>query len=221
MTERIETVIIDDSLMREVWFSMGYLGAVPEQQIRDRAFEIAGRLVPEARLRYAYDIVPAEKLSPATVSLGGKVFEPEGIICSYLKGMTQACVFVGTAGAEFDSAVREMKEEEDILADFIADSIGSVLAERTVSLLEKELEKLGIGVSMPYSPGYCGWDIKEQHVFFSLFPPQPCGISLSESSLMSPEKSVSGFFAMGEELIKQPYHCEICRNTKCFKRRRK
>lgn len=221
MTERTGTVIVNDALMNEVWLNMGYSGAVPEQRIFDKAFEIAMRLVPLVRLRYAYEIVPAEMLSPGAIRLGGKEFKPGGIIRSYLKGMEQACVFVGTAGIEFDTAVHEMKMEGDILADFIADAIGSALAERTASLLGQELDNMGTGVSLPYSPGYCGWNIKEQHIFFSLFPPQPCGVSLSESSLMSPEKSVSGFFAMGKKIIKQPYHCKICQNTQCFKRKKK
>lgn len=220
MKEQTGTLIIDDALMSEVWLNMGYKGAVPEQRIRDKTFELTAHLASMARLRYAYDIVPAERISSTTILLGNKVFSPDGIICSYLKGMTQACIFIGTAGFEFDSAVRKLKEEGDILTDFIADAIGSVFAERTVSLLGQELESIKTGISLPYSPGYCGWDIKEQHMFFSLFPSQPCGVSLSESSLMSPEKSVSGFFAMGESLVKQPYHCEICRNTRCFKRKK-
>jgi len=219
MTERSVTVSADDALMSEVWLAMGYVGNAPEDQVRDAAVAIAGRLVPAARLRFIYDIVPAMKISPTRVRMGDREFAVGGIIGSYLEGMTEACVFIATAGAEFDAAVRELKSEEDILADFIADSIGSVLAERAVALLDLELESQGHGVSLPYSPGYCGWDIREQQSFFGFFPPKPCGVTLSPSSLMSPEKSVSGFFSMGKELVRQPYHCEICQNKSCFKRK--
>lgn len=221
MTERIATVPADETLMRELWPAMGYGNAEPDPSVRESAVRIAETLVPKARLRYMYELVPAEKISPVKVILGGQEFAPGGIIGSYLKGMTEACIFVATAGAEFDASVRELKKEGDILADFIADSIGSVLAERAVAILEEELIAARHGVSLPYSPGYCGWDIREQQLFFGLFPPKPCGISLSESSLMSPEKSISGFFALGEELVRQPYHCDICQNKKCYKRKNK
>lgn len=202
----------------ELWLAMGCKGSVPEAEICSLAKEIAAEIIPAARMKYMYEIVEAEKLSAKEVSLGGERFAVGPIIGSYLKGMTNACVFVATAGQEFSAAVVKVKERGDILADFIADSIGSVLAELAVSRLEAELG-LGSGLSLSYSPGYCGWDVREQQKFFKMFPPQPCGIHLSESSLMNPEKSISGFFAIGENLVRQPYHCEICKNTKCYKRK--
>ncbi|MBP5218215.1 MAG: 5-methyltetrahydrofolate--homocysteine methyltransferase [Bacteroidales bacterium] len=204
---------------KEVWFAMGYRDSVPEARIRDYVLGLRDRLVPQATLRYMYQVVEAEKLSPRSVRMGGETFTPEGIICSYLEGMTHALLFVGTAGWEYDRAKEALKSEGDIVSDFIADAIGTVLAEMTVARIESDYDDLRT-LSMPYSPGYCNWDIREQHILFSLFPEHPCGIVLSDTSLMAPEKSVSGFFAMGKDLQRQPYHCQICKNTKCYKRRK-
>ena len=218
MVERAFQISPEELPEKEVWFAMGYKDSVPEERIRGMVRELICELVPKATLRYIYQVVEAEKLSPRQVHMAGKTFTPEGIICSYLQGMTHALLFIGSAGWEFDRAKEALKANDDIVADFIADSIGSVLAEMTVARIEQDY----VGketISMPYSPGYCNWDIREQHILFSLFPERPCGIILSESSLMTPEKSVSGFFALGETLQRQPYHCQICKNTKCFKRR--
>ncbi|MDO5442607.1 MAG: vitamin B12 dependent-methionine synthase activation domain-containing protein [Bacteroidia bacterium] len=204
--------------MEELWAAMGYRGASPDATVREISERLVGELVPSAKLRYMYRIAPAEKISSKQVKFDGVEFAPGAIIGSYLDGMTEACVFVATAGREFENAVKKLAGNGDIVADYIADSIGSVLAEMAVGRLEKDLG-LGGGLSLPYSPGYCGWDIREQHRLFSLFPPEPCGIRLSESFLMTPEKSISGFFAMGEDLVRQPYHCEICQNKKCYKRK--
>ena len=203
---------------KEVWFAMGYKDSVPEQKIQEMVRQVRDALVPKAVLRYMFQIVEASKLSSRQVLFAGKTFTPESIICSYLKGMTHALLFIGSAGWEYDRAKEEMKEEGDIVADFIADSIGTVLAEMTVAQIEKDYDGHET-ISMPYSPGYCDWDIREQHLLFSLFPEKPCGVILSDTSLMAPEKSVSGFFALGESLQRQPYHCEICKNKRCFKRR--
>lgn len=218
MVERAFQISPEELPEKEVWFAMGYKDSVPEERIRGMVRELICELVPKATLRYIYQVVEAEKLSARQVRMAGKTFTPEGIICSYLQGMTHALLFIGSAGWEFDRAKEALKANDDIVADFIADSIGSVLAEMTVARIEQDY----VGketISMPYSPGYCNWDIREQHILFSLFPERPCGIILSESSLMTPEKSVSGFFALGETLQRQPYHCQICKNTKCFKRR--
>ena len=203
---------------KEVWFAMGYKDSVPEQMIQEMVRQVRDAIVPKAVLRYMFQIVEASKLSSRQVLFAGKTFTPEGIICSYLKGMTHALLFIGSAGWEYDRAKEEMKADGDIVADFIADSIGTVLAEMTVAQIEKDYDGPET-ISMPYSPGYCDWDIREQHLLFSLFPEKPCGVILSDTSLMAPEKSVSGFFALGETLQRQPYHCEICKNKRCFKRR--
>ena len=218
--KEVEFTIAPEELSRQsVWFAMGYRGSTPEQRICDMAEEVIDALLPAAVVKYMYRLVPASKISPTAITLGGTVFNPGGIIGSYLDGMTEACIFIGTAGREFDAKLKEINSEGDIVTDFIADSIGTVLAELAVDRLERDLRP-GLNLSMPYSPGYCGWDIREQQSFFPLFPPEPCGVTLTASSLMQPEKSVSGFFAMGEKLIRQPYHCEICKNSKCYKRRK-
>ena len=218
MVERAFQISPGELPEKEVWFAMGYRDNVPEERIRDMVRELIDELVPKATLRYTYQVVEAEKLSPRQVRFAGKTFTPEGIICSYLKGMTHALLFIGSAGWEFDRAKEALKANDDIVADYIADSIGTVLAEMTVAQIEKDYDGVQT-ISMPYSPGYCNWDIREQHLLFSLFPERPCGVILSESSLMAPEKSVSGFFALGETLQRQPYHCEICKNKRCYKRR--
>lgn len=218
MNEETISISASDFSRDDLWTAMGYRGNTPDGTVRGMSESLINELVPAARLRYLYRMVDAERVSPRQVKFDGAVFNPGGIICSYLDGMTGACVFVATAGREFDARLRELSAQGDIVADFIADSIGTVLAELAVSRLEAELG-LDAHLSLPYSPGYCGWDIHEQQNFFQLFPPEPCGIKLSESSLMTPEKSISGFFAMGENLVRQPYHCEICQNKKCYKRR--
>lgn len=208
----------DSFPLDELWLSMGYKGREPEEHIRKMAADLVSSLIPKTVARYMYRVVDAEKLSRRQVLFDGHLFTPEGIICSYLDGIESACVFVATAGAEFAGEVRKLNQEGDILADFIADSIGTVVAELAVVRVENEFLPLDRH-SMSYSPGYCNWNIKEQQLFFQLFPPEPCGITLTDSFLMQPEKSVSGFFAMGEKLVRQPYHCQICKNTRCFKRR--
>lgn len=52
-----------------------------------------------------------------------------------------------------------------------------------------------------------------------MLPDRPCGIELTESSLMYPIKSVSGIIGIGSRVERKPYGCTICRNTACYKRR--
>ena len=53
----------------------------------------------------------------------------------------------------------------------------------------------------------------------SLLPPAPCGITLTDSSLMLPIKSISGVIAVGTRIEKKPYGCAICGKKDCYKNR--
>jgi len=208
---------------QEIWRAMGYGDAVPEERVVLMVEDVVREIVPVAEPRFMFDIVDATRLSPSRICLRGVEFFCGPIIGSYLRGMTRSCVFVATAGKAFEDAVRTLGDSGDIVLSFVADALGSVLAEMAVSELGKRLPELagpGFNVSLPYSPGYCGWDIREQKAFFSLFPDSPCGVVLSDSCLMRPEKSVSGFFALGSDLVPQPYRCDVCGNPNCFKRKK-
>ena len=85
--------------------------------------------------------------------------------------------------------------------------------------LEKEFGAKGLGISYPYSPGYCGWKVSDQQILFSLLPNQPCGVSLTASSLMCPIKSVSGVVGIGRQMTRQKYGCELCGKKDCYKNR--
>lgn len=207
-------------LERDVYAAMGYRDTVPDSPI----VEMVGACLAETRglcrPRRVCRIIDAKVVGKSRISIGDKEFQTGGIINSYLEGMTQACLFITTAGAEFEEHQLEVKRSGDILKEFVVDSIGSVVAESCVEEIGKELGRVSsLPHSLPYSPGYCGWHIKEQVKLFSFFEDKPCGVSLGDSFLMSPVKSVSGFFALGEKLSPMPYRCAICNNVGCFKRK--
>jgi hypothetical protein len=73
-----------------------------------------------------------------------------------------------------------------------------------------------LGISDRFSPGYCDWNVSEQHKLFNLLPESFCGIHLSESSLMNPIKSVSGIIGIGENLKQLGYQCYWCNDPNCI-----
>jgi hypothetical protein len=50
---------------------------------------------------------------------------------------------------------------------------------------------------------------------------RPCGVMLTESSLMLPIKSVSGVIGLGPDVRHQDYTCGLCSYADCFRRKRK
>jgi hypothetical protein len=62
--------------------------------------------------------------------------------------------------------------------------------------------------------------VADQHKLFSFFPENCCGVSLTESALMHPIKSVSGIIGLGKEVRYREYTCNLCGLAECFYRNR-
>jgi hypothetical protein len=81
--------------------------------------------------------------------------------------------------------------------------------------------KGGLHITNRYSPGYCDWDIREQKKLFELLPENFCGISLLDSMLMKPIKSISGFIGIGSNVTFNRYTCNYCKDRNCLYRNKR
>lgn len=76
---------------------------------------------------------------------------------------------------------------------------------------------------LAYSPGYCGWHVSSQKYLFEYLQPQYIGITLRDSFLMEPLKSISGVLIAGPKEIHvfeaaYPF-CSDCKSQTCGVRR--
>ena len=151
-------------------------------------------------------------------------FTPQKTVYRQLKRSEQMAVFVCTAGDEISQWSKQMMADEP-LKGFIADILGSVVVETAIEEIQQklsaEMTQAGLKITNRYSPGYCGWPTSEQHQLFSLLPKENCGIRLTESALMLPVKSVSGFIGIGANVRFNPYTCKICDAAFCTYRNKK
>ena len=194
--------------------------------VRDLVGEIFKEIALVCIPGYGYEIFNIFKLSGDNITIGDLCFNTGEIISSSLAGSEKIAVFVSTAGESFEKYLRSVKG--NILKEFIADAVGSEIPEAVNRVLVTDLEDLPevvtenkkMVVSNPFSPGYCGWDVAEQQKLFSLLPPEPCGIRLNSSSLMTPLKSVSGIIAIGKEVKREGYKCAECTMVNCVRNNR-
>lgn len=167
-----------------------------------------------------YISIPAiENENKGNFRIDKEIFKTGKIISSRLQGAEEYNFFLGTAGPGPEMLSKSLLNKGDLLEGFIADLIASSLAEwvsrQIHDMIIDEATKAGRGFSNRYSPGYCGWSVSEQQKLFRLFPDHYCGIELSESSLMSPIKSVSGVVATGSSVVFSDYVCEECNLNNC------
>ena len=112
------------------------------------------------------------------------VFSVGKTIARQLRGSEAFVFFAATAGTEFEVFQHTLQQEEDMVKIYIADSLGSIIAEKTADCMEVALAEYirekNWKHTNRYSPGYCGWHVSEQQKLFPLFPiAAPCGIRLT------------------------------------------
>jgi len=156
------------------------------------------------------------------VVVGGVTLNTGKKIVRQLRNAEGGALFICTAGAGIGEKSKELMAAGDLLEGYILDVIGSVTVEAAIDHIqdafENEMTSNGLKITNRYSPGYCGWALSEQKLFFAFFPHNHCGIKLSDSCLMDPIKSVSGVIAFGADVKKGVYECQMCELKTCLYR---
>jgi hypothetical protein len=157
-----------------------------------------------------------------TVGINKIKFQVGKIVFGQVKKADSVAVFLCTAGEEIGVRSRNAMKDRDFLKGYIFDIVGTEIVEAAADLMQGDLEKnmrdSGKKITNRYSPGYCGWDVTEQHKLFQLMPENYCGIKLTPSALMDPVKSISGIIGIGENVKNNPYTCRLCNQNDCVYR---
>ncbi len=154
--------------------------------------------------------------------IGDVEFDTKSIVTRHMDKSGMIAVFACTAGAEISRLASGYNKNGHTVHAYIADSLGSIVVERAMDMIQEQLgsmmEKQGLKITNRYSPGYCGWELKEQMKLFSLLPDHFCHISLTDSMLMKPIKSVSGIIGIGRDVMYDQYTCNYCKDVNCLYR---
>lgn len=208
----------------EIYAYLGYKDSCPDNYVSLLIENLKKEAITLCNPKFGFRTINGEIVSKTSILLGNdNYFHPGGIITHSLKNSDLFAILLASVGQEMDRWITVKREGNDIMEAFIADALGSTIVEAIVACgmnyLGKAMFQNNLKISNSYSPGYCGWDVAEQQLLFSLLPPAFCGVTLTKSSLMLPIKSVSALVGIGVNIEKKPYGCPICRKKDCFKRR--
>lgn len=206
---------------------MGYLPGTAPEPVTELIREVSEELVSMGDIRAEYRIfsnirfVSEEK----TIEIEGIVFAVKPIIYRQIREAEEVALFICTAGPAVGEMSRRSMKDGDLLRGYVYDVIGSEVVENAADTMQEELKRTvlttGRRITNRFSPGYCGWDVAEQHKLFGFFRDNFCGITLTESALMNPVKSVSGLIGIGREVKYTSYQCHLCDDKNCIYRNRK
>jgi len=186
----------------EVARYLGYPVTVePEEAVAGKISGAISRMRPLLQPRLVWDqfplLVDEQKgtviLSPGTAS--------EAVITSAnlafnLRSCSQVVLFAATIGAPVDAAIRRTTATNPVEAS-IWQATGAMFVESFVDgfndLIRKETEASGGSTAARFSPGFGDCSLENQKLFFSLLNCSKIGLTLMNTLIMAPEKSVTAF----------------------------
>jgi hypothetical protein len=208
----------------EVMRHLGYPDEGPAA-VRQTLEDLWVRAQGHIRATCGYQVIRTDVgVEPRLLHCRGVTFECGPRICRHLRGSEALVWFAATLGDGFDRWSKGFFElEQDPYLGYLADAIGSVAVESVVDWLEERIDEeiapLGLSRTNRLSPGYCDWDVAEQHKLFKLLGEGFCGIHLTESALMLPIKSVTGVIGIGPGMKRLAHNCQLCSMEHCHMRR--
>ncbi|MBE0478821.1 hypothetical protein IBX65_06875 [Candidatus Aerophobetes bacterium] len=175
--------------------------------------QLAGNLIAA---KAAYKVSYVEDKKDARVSIEEVEFESK-VLRKNLEKIGKVFPYIITIGKDLENRATSAN---DLLEQFYLEEIADLALEHTLKKLQTYLQqKYRPGRLSRMSPGSLkDWPITEQRKLFSLFgdTQKIVGVSLTDSYLMIPRKSISGILFPTEINF---YSCKLCPRERCERRK--
>ena len=195
-------------------------GAALPQRVHD--------LVEAAFERFGELVEPRLITSPVSIDDFASIYEGEGLndeptplprIISEADGLR---LFALTVGPAVSNEITRLFAADDPALGTMLDAVASAGAEKLCRLLARQWQDELDTPVLPYSPGYCGWHVSGQRRLFAALQPSEIGVTLNDSYLMYPLKSVSGVLVAApaevHEFDIEYSFCAQCQTQDCRER---
>ncbi len=169
-----------------------------------------------------YKEISLRRLTEADTEIGGIVFHSRKLQM-HLKDSDRILVFAATLGANADTLVRRYAAGDTAKAA-VAQAVLAAMIERycddICERITEEEAKNGYFLRPRFSPGYADLDLSAQRSLFSLAEiTKRIGITLTDTCLMLPTKSVTAFIGLSKTKSCKTESCKTCTDTECAYRK--
>lgn len=167
---------------------------------------------PALEPRAAFLVSYVEEREDSAVVIDSVRFRSK-VLVRNLKGIGRVFPYVVTMGSALD---RIVQGTEDVLERYLLDEIGNFALNAARNRLQDYLcRKFALKKISFMAPGSLeDWPIQEQRGLFSLFGDveSAVGVTLTDSLMMVPRKSVSGLYFPSEVAF---FNCQLCPRERC------
>lgn len=175
----------------------------------------------------SYKTKKIESIDQGTIYLDKGIELKSSKLSKVMKHCEYAVCFIATIGDGVEKELARLTYEERLFDAYILESMGSMAVESMVDAFCKDMETKynaqDKGTTLRFSPGYCDWPVAEQKKLFRIIDAGKINVTLTDSCLMHPRKSISGTFGIhpfdGNNSV-SPYNpCSDCKKKDCTARR--
>ena len=171
--------------------------------------------------RYSYKLLPLS-VSNEIITIGEMQIKSQNL-CRNLQNCDHVYLMAATIGMGVDRLIKRANLT-DIPAAAIYQAIGAAMVEAVVDDVNEEIRTIeaakGRYTHPRYSPGYGDCDLSTQKPFLSYFSNDQLGITLTDSYLMIPSKSVTAFIGVSDQpWLSNASPCDTCTQIDCRMRK--
>lgn len=230
----METYRIDGSAIeiptKEVYRYLGYRGVQPDAAVDERITACIAQLSARSTPQSVWTLYPYEPADPGQngtapqLSIGPLSFASRSLSRN-LRDCTQVVMMGATIGPGVDFLIRRA-EMTSMVDAAIYQAAGAAMVEAWCDIVNEKIKEnmrsQNLYARPRFSPGYGDVPLSLQKDFSRVLNlAKSCGISLTDTLLMSPSKSVTAFIGFSPIEERCPLAgCEVCsKNSTCAYRR--
>lgn len=172
----------------------------PTADILDLIKKAAGELLTYVKPQAVYEIFDLSFTQTTENNIHfGNVEISSADLGINLKNCSKIVLLAATIGPNVDSFIRRFQKKDPVYAA-ILNATGAMYIEQTVDLLNEKIKQdfksKGFSTRPRFSPGYGDVSLETQKIFFNLLPCTRIGLTLMDTLIMAPEKSVTAFIGI-------------------------
>ena len=186
--------------MKETARYLGYRKAVgPDVNVSALMEKAAQEMQAVMKPQAVFEIFPVTFGLDPEVSFADVTLHSRDLTTN-LEGCTKVALLAATIGPQVDALIRRNSSLDPVYAS-ILQATGAMFIEEVVDLVNQEIKKIaasqGLKTKPRYSPGFGDVPLEVQKDFFRLLPCTRIGLTLMDTLIMAPEKSVTAFVGLG------------------------
>jgi hypothetical protein len=199
---------------------MGYRGQSMDENMEKLLDACIDEVTDISKKSFTYEIFDIERTDEGIFLKGTTLVLRGEDIDAHLAKAEKCVVMAVTLGLEIDKRIAFYSKTnltKGLIFDACAAAAVESLCDMVQEKIEAEAKSMGLETTTRYSPGYGDLSLGIQKEIAKVLKTyERIGLSVNESSIMIPRKSVTAFIGMqSEKCSKEKHKCRNCRDRYC------